>query len=113
MSDECVSAMKATLKFFMNSAVLTLSDKDKLNAMLPCMKEGKFEIAGHTDNVGADQRNQQLSETRAKVAKTYLVQRGIAEEAIGAAGYGMTKPVTSNDTIEGRRENRRVEVLRQ
>ena len=109
----CEIAMKAKLNFFTNSAVLTVSDKAKLKAMLACMKEGKYEVGGHTDNVGPDLRNQQLSEARAKVAMAYLVKRGVSAEFISATGYGMTKPLTGNDTIEGRRENRRVEVVRQ
>ncbi|MBD3344356.1 MAG: OmpA family protein [Chitinivibrionales bacterium] len=71
----------------------------------------KIEIAGHTDSEGGDSYNMALSVDRAKAVRNYLVMRGIAEDRIIARGYGETKPVASNETAEGRAENRRVEVI--
>jgi len=70
----------------------------------------KVEIIGHTDSVGSAEYNQVLSEKRADSVKAYLVARGIPAERISIAGYGESRPRSSNDTIEGRRLNRRVEI---
>jgi outer membrane protein OmpA-like peptidoglycan-associated protein len=68
-------------------------------------------VEGHTDSVGTDDYNQQLSEKRATSVRDYLVQQGIASDAIVASGFGKTSPVASNDTSEGRAQNRRVELV--
>ncbi|MEH0157931.1 LamG-like jellyroll fold domain-containing protein [Limibacter armeniacum] len=69
----------------------------------------KVEIAGHTDNVGSDAANQQLSEARANAVRKYLLSKGISPNSITAKGYGENSPVDTNDTDEGRQQNRRVE----
>lgn len=66
-------------------------------------------LGGHTDNVGADEANLRLSENRAKAVLDYVVSKGIAAERISSKGYGETKPLTGNETEEGRQKNRRVE----
>jgi outer membrane protein OmpA-like peptidoglycan-associated protein len=68
-------------------------------------------IEGHTDSVGSDEYNQQLSERRAQAVRDYFVQQGINSTAVEAKGYGKTEPIASNDTIEGRAQNRRVELI--
>ncbi|MBU1821884.1 MAG: OmpA family protein, partial [Bacteroidetes bacterium] len=68
-------------------------------------------IRGHTDNVGNARRNQTLSEFRAKVVFTYLTNRGVPEAAMEWSGLGSQWPDASNDTEEGRRKNRRVEIF--
>ena len=68
-------------------------------------------IEGHTDSVGTDDYNQQLSERRAQVVRDYFVQQGINSGAIEANGYGKTEPIATNDTPEGRQQNRRVELI--
>jgi outer membrane protein OmpA-like peptidoglycan-associated protein len=68
-------------------------------------------IEGHTDSVGTDDYNQQLSERRAQAVRDYFVQQGIASGAVEAHGYGKTEPIASNDTAEGRQQNRRVELV--
>jgi outer membrane protein OmpA-like peptidoglycan-associated protein len=67
-------------------------------------------VAGHTDNVGADDYNQRLSEQRASTVATYLSSQGIAADRLMAVGYGETRPVASNDNEAGRAQNRRVEL---
>jgi len=70
-----------------------------------------LEVEGHTDSVGSDDYNQQLSEKRAKAVRSYLVQQGIPDSAIVARGLGKSSPVATNDTPEGRQQNRRVEMV--
>lgn len=67
------------------------------------------EVQGHTDNVGNDEYNMDLSERRAQSVRTYLVNKGVPAERLTAKGYGPHKPITSNDTAKGRSMNRRVE----
>jgi OOP family OmpA-OmpF porin len=70
----------------------------------------RVEVAGHTDSVGPNEFNQVLSVQRAETVKAYFVERGIAADRIVVVGYGETAPRDTNDTIEGRRLNRRVEI---
>ena len=69
----------------------------------------KIEVAGHTDNQGDLKHNLALSQNRAKTVVDYLVQKGIASDRLTAKGYGPQKPVATNETPEGRAQNRRTE----
>jgi outer membrane protein OmpA-like peptidoglycan-associated protein len=71
----------------------------------------RLEVEGHTDSVGSDEFNQQLSEKRGATVRDFLVQQGIALSAVSSRGFGKTMPVASNDTAEGRQRNRRVEMI--
>ena len=68
-------------------------------------------VEGHTDSVGGDEYNQSLSELRAQAVRDYFVQQGISSSAVEAHGFGKTAPIASNDTPEGRQQNRRVELV--
>jgi len=68
-------------------------------------------IEGHTDSVGSDDYNQQLSEHRAQAVRDYFVQQGINSGAVEAKGYGKKEPIATNETTEGRQQNRRVELI--
>lgn len=69
-------------------------------------------IEGHTDNVYTAEYNQKLSEARAKSVRQYLIDKfGISGSRLSAVGYGLTKPIASNDTEEGRQKNRRVQAV--
>ncbi|MGB0037199.1 MAG: OmpA family protein [Candidatus Acidiferrales bacterium] len=70
-----------------------------------------LQIEGHTDSVGSDEFNQQLSERRAASVQDFLIQQGVPESTVTARGFGKTQPVASNDTPEGRQRNRRVELV--
>lgn len=70
----------------------------------------KIEIAGHTDDLGDDKSNMNLSQQRADAILTWLVKKGIQEDRLLAKGYGEVKPVADNNTPEGRQLNRRTEV---
>lgn len=98
--------------FEFNKATLQKESHAELNRILPFFQQYptlKIEIAGHTDNVGSEEYNQKLSEERANSVKDYLLSQGIPAQNIVGRGYGELEPVTSNDTEEGRQENRRVE----
>jgi len=71
----------------------------------------KLAIEGNTDSVGTELFNQELSEQRAAGVRTYLTQQGIPESSTTATGFGKTRPIASNDTSEGRQQNRRVELV--
>jgi outer membrane protein OmpA-like peptidoglycan-associated protein len=71
----------------------------------------KLEVEGHTDSVGGDDYNQQLSEHRATSVRDYLTNAGIPVNSVTAKGFGKTQPVASNDTTAGRQQNRRVELV--
>ena len=66
---------------------------------------------GHTDSVGTEAYNQQLSEQRAGSVKDYLVQQGIPSASVTSQGFGKSQPVASNDNAAGRQQNRRVELV--
>ncbi len=69
-------------------------------------------IEGHTDNVFTREYNQKLSEARAKSVRLYLIDHfGIKASRLSVVGYGMTKPIASNDTKEERQKNRRVQAV--
>ena len=70
-----------------------------------------LQIEGHTDSVGSDDFNQQLSERRADTVRDFLAEQGVPGSAITATGFGKTQPAASNDTPEGRQRNRRVEIV--
>lgn len=94
------------------SSLKTESYKE-LNELFEYMtlkKSLKVEIAGHTDNVGDDNANMQLSDERAKAVKAYLVKKGIAADRIKTSAFGKNQPIASNETPEGRAKNRRIEV---
>ncbi len=85
------------------------AELEKLLGLLQKNKNLKIEIGGHTDNVGDDKSNQLLSENRAKSVYEYLTTNGILAERLSYKGFGETAPLATNDTAEGRAENRRTE----
>lgn len=85
---------------------------DRIVALLKANTGWKMTIEGHTDSSGGGAHNQQLSKRRAESVKSYLVQGGIDAARLTAVGLGSSKPVTSNDTVVGRSQNRRVELVR-
>jgi outer membrane protein OmpA-like peptidoglycan-associated protein len=70
-----------------------------------------LDVEGHTDSVGGDDYNQRLSERRGDAVRDYLTQQGVATSSVTAKGFGKTQPVASNDTAQGRQQNRRVELV--
>lgn len=96
---------KATLR---PDAVVIL---DEAVAVLQKYPQLRVEVAGHTDSKGKDAYNQKLSERRAQAVYDYLTGKGIdASRLVGPNGYGETRPIDTNDTEEGRANNRRTEL---
>ncbi|MGH7578590.1 MAG: OmpA family protein, partial [Gemmatimonadales bacterium] len=86
----------------------------EIGTMLKDHPDLKLTIEGHTDNVGKAESNQTLSEKRAAAVRQYLIDNFQVDAArLDAKGYGQTKPVGSNDSAEGRQQNRRVELVKQ
>jgi outer membrane protein OmpA-like peptidoglycan-associated protein len=74
--------------------------------------ERKIQVLGHTDNQGgASQLNQTLSEKRASAVRDYLVSKGIPSDLIRAEGRGPNQPIADNSSVDGRAQNRRVEIV--
>jgi len=71
----------------------------------------RLQVEGYTDSVGGDDYNQQLSEQRGESVRAYLTSQGMADGSVTAKGFGKNQPVASNDTAEGRQQNRRVEIV--
>ncbi|MBI3620864.1 MAG: OmpA family protein [Nitrospirae bacterium] len=89
----------------------TQSKLAQLAKILSAYADRKIIVEGHTDNIGGDAFNLQLSEARAESVRNALIDNGISPDMISAVGFGKTKPVASNDTAAGRQQNRRVEVV--
>lgn len=101
------------IRFASGKADLTDSSTPVLQEIAAALKASpqlKAEIQGHTDSRGSLALNERLSQQRADAVRTYLVEQGIAPERLSAKGYGPHKPVASNDSAEGRAQNRRVEL---
>jgi outer membrane protein OmpA-like peptidoglycan-associated protein len=70
-----------------------------------------LDIEGHTDSTGSDEFNQKLSEQRADTVRKYLIEQGLPDSSLTAAGFGKSMPVADNSTAAGRQQNRRVEII--
>ncbi|MDY5028541.1 OmpA family protein, partial [Hallerella succinigenes] len=88
----------------------TLATLDKTIAGLKKNAKAKVEIEGHTSSEGGEEYNQKLSEDRANSVRDYMISKGISKDRVTAIGYGYSRPKASNDTEEGRKQNRRIEV---
>ncbi|MBQ8100452.1 MAG: OmpA family protein [Paludibacteraceae bacterium] len=101
------------LFFATNKTRILKASEDALNEMymfLERNKDVRIKIIGHTDSVGSDAANQKLSEGRAAAVREDLIKRGILADRIEAEGRGESQPVDTNETEEGRQNNRRVEI---
>jgi OOP family OmpA-OmpF porin len=97
--------------FEFNSTHLTVPAQhtlDEVAAALLTQPELNVEVQGHTDSIGTESYNLGLSQRRAEAVKAYLVNRGLSATVLTAKGFGKSKPIASNDTAEGRAQNRRV-----
>ncbi|WP_171133122.1 MULTISPECIES: OmpA family protein [unclassified Ruegeria] len=108
--------LSRTGNIYFNSGSARLSDASiplltNLHDIVSRCPDLTIEIGGHTDSDGSDAANRALSERRAQAVNTYLVNQGIAPERLVTVGYGESRPVVSNDTVEGKRRNRRIEFV--
>lgn len=85
------------------------AELQRLIELLNEMPKLKIEISGHTDSYGSAEYNQRLSENRSKSVVEYLIKHGISENRLTYKGYGLTQPIATNTTDEGRQLNRRTE----
>jgi outer membrane protein OmpA-like peptidoglycan-associated protein len=83
----------------------------KISGILLAHPGLNLQVEGHTDSVGSDEYNQQLSEQRAQSVRDFLVGQGVPADTVTSRGFGKTQPVATNDTAEGRQRNRRVELV--
>lgn len=109
-----VSSKSYEIQFETGSAQIKPSSYALLDEILKSavVAEGlKVGVYGHTDNVGNDDANVTLSESRAAAVKKYLESKGLSSERVEAKGYGATNPVADNTTADGRAKNRRVQIV--
>lgn len=99
------------VNFDLDKATIKPSSYDYLNKLAEILKRTGSDIVvkGHTDNTGSDEHNMDLSRRRAETVTDYLIKKGVSASKISYEYFGATKPLTTNDTDEGRKLNRRVE----
>ncbi|KRD80514.1 cell envelope biogenesis protein OmpA [Lysobacter sp. Root983] len=111
--DNITLNMPSNITFAFNSASLESQFYPVLDNVASTLQEYNqtiVEVAGHTDSIGTDAVNQRLSEQRAASVGNYLMSRGLVRDRFILTGAGKTRPIASNDTEEGRAQNRRVEI---
>ncbi len=102
------------IKYATNSAEITPASRFILDELITFLKDNpsvKIRIDGHTDNVGGMDENMKLSHDRAANVMAYLKEEGVSAKRLDSKGFGPTKPLVSNDTPEGRAQNRRTEFM--
>lgn len=107
-----VSIRLSNVFFNTGSAELREDSKFELDNVASILKEYDVavEISGHTDNTGNQDANTVLSQERATTVTNYLLNKGISSNKLTSVGYGQTRPADTNDTAEGRQNNRRIEM---
>ncbi|RDZ28685.1 OmpA family protein [Lysobacter silvisoli] len=111
--DNITLNMPSNITFAFNSSQLESQFYPVLDNVASTLQEYNqtiVEVAGHTDSIGTDAVNQRLSEQRAASVGNYLMSRGLVRDRFILTGAGKTRPIASNDTEEGRAQNRRVEI---
>jgi len=113
--EKVIDRMTLRINFDLDKSDIRESETEELQKAVRFIRKypgAKVRLEGHTDSIGTEEYNQGLSERRANAVRDYLLKEGTCEPAnITAVGYGESRPVTSNDTEQGRAQNRRVEVL--
>jgi outer membrane protein OmpA-like peptidoglycan-associated protein len=111
--DNITLNMPSNITFAFNSAQLDSQFYPVLDNVASTLQEYNqtiVEVAGHTDSIGTDAVNQRLSDQRAASVGNYLMSRGLMRDRFILTGAGKTRPIASNDTEQGRAQNRRVEI---
>ncbi|HKU25462.1 MAG TPA: OmpA family protein [Candidatus Sulfotelmatobacter sp.] len=83
----------------------------KISGIIEAYPSLKLQVEGHTDSIGSDEYNLQLSEKRADSVRAYLVSNGVTPDSVTAQGFGKADPVADNSTAQGRKLNRRVDMI--
>lgn len=105
--------MPSNITFATDQSYISSGFNDTLNAIANVMNKYEktyLSVEGHTDSTGKDSYNMTLSQQRAQSVKGYLVNQQILAGRISTRGYGETRPIASNDSANGRAQNRRVEI---
>ncbi len=113
VGNDLILNMPGNITFATNSSNINAGFYDVLNSVVLVLKEfdkSLIEIAGHTDSVGDDAYNLTLSQKRAASVGQYLISQGIMSQRVITQGFGESRPIASNDTEQGRQQNRRVEL---
>ena len=113
-ADRGLSLTLGELEFDAGKATLqpaAMTAIDRLAQLMNVYPERSVRIEGHTDSVGDDAANQQLSERRAKAVRDAVLARGIDAARVEAVGYGETRPIADNTTPLGRQKNRRIAIV--
>ena len=111
---EDLDKLKTGINFKSGSTILTKPSYNTLDDIVFLMQkfaDVNLEIQGHTDNVGDDEYNENLSQGRAQSVVDYMIRKGIKVDRLRAVGYGPHKPIADNKTKNGRAKNRRVELV--
>jgi OOP family OmpA-OmpF porin len=113
---EAPATARLPILFLFGSAQLTSDTETLLGKVAVSLNSSEldtfqFSLEGHTDDVGSDQYNEELSKTRAAAVKDFLIDRGVPDWRLEAMGHGERSPFMSNTTDEGRTRNRRVDVV--
>ena len=111
----CVVTIALNVEFDTNKAIVKEKYRNEIKKVADFMKtytKTTAVIEGHTDNVHTAEYNQRLSQARADSVRQYLINNfGIKASRLTAVGYGLTKPIATNNTEEGRQKNRRVQAV--
>lgn len=111
--DEIMLQIPSGITFATNSAAIQpqfQNTLDQVASTLASYNQTYVDVYGHTDSTGNDGINIPLSQNRAQAVSTYLAGRGVSSARIGTQGFGSNQPIASNATVEGRQQNRRVEI---
>lgn len=112
--DNIILNMPSDITFDVNQSDIKANFYETLNSVALVLKEydkTSISVSGHADSTGTDSYNLQLSQKRAASVSSYLASQGVNPGRLRAVGYGESKPVASNATEAGRRQNRRVEIV--
>jgi outer membrane protein OmpA-like peptidoglycan-associated protein len=111
--DNIILNMPGNVTFQTNSADINASFYPVLNSVAVVLKEFDktvVDVAGHADSTGPDDKNLDLSQRRAGSVSSYMAAQAVNTQRLITVGYGETRPIATNDTPEGRQQNRRVEI---
>lgn len=112
--DAVIATLKNSILFDVDSASLkptALDPLQKIGDIIKLHPEDRVIVVGHTDDKGSDIYNQQLSERRAQAVRLQMISRGVPASRVEAVGQGESQPIASNETNDGRAQNRRVEII--